>query len=315
MLETQINLSGYLDYLSHKMENKPKLLVIVGPTASGKTSLSIKLAKKFNGEIISADSRQVYRELDLGTGKVTQKEMQGVPHHLLDVANPEDTYTVADFVRDGRIEIANILSRNKLPIIVGGTFFYIDALLGRVSAPEVPPNEELRSKLEKLNTEELFELLKQKDAKRAETIDNDNPRRLIRALEIVEAIGVVPETKSEELYNTLTLGITITKDDLQRNIHTRLVERIEKGMIEEVENLHKNGLSYELLSDRGIEYKYIIEYLQDKITKEKMCELIETKSIQYTKRQMTWLKRDKGIVWMEPKDVEEIDGVVEGFLK
>ncbi len=294
------------------MKEKPKILAIVGPTASGKTSLSIQLAKKFNGEIISADSRQVYRGLDMGTGKVTQDEMQGVPHHLLDVVDPENTYTVADYVRDGRKAIADILSRNKLPIIVGGTFFYVDALLGRVSAPEVPPNEELRTKLELMTNNELFALLKQKDAKRAETIDKDNPRRLIRALEIIDAIGVVPETKPEELYDALTLGMTITKDDLQRNIHTRLVERLEKGMIDEVVNLHKSGLSYELMSDRGIEYKYIVEYLENKITNEEMCALIETKSLQYAKRQMTWLKRNANIVWVEPSGAA---GVVEGFLK
>ena len=297
------------------MNDKPKILVIVGPTASGKTSLSIQLAKKFNGEIISADSRQVYQGLDLGTGKVTNEEMQGIPHHLLDVTDPQDSYTVADYVKDGRQAITDILSRNKLPIIVGGTFFYIDALLGKISAPEVLPNEALRTKLEVLTNEELFELLKQKDVKRAETIDKDNPRRLIRALEIIDAIGVVPESKSEELYDALTLGMTTTKEELQRNIHMRLVERLEKGMIEEVANLHKNGLSYELMSDRGIEYKYIVEYLQDKITKEKMCELIETKSVQYAKRQMTWLKRDADIVWVGPSEIEEVEGVVRGFLK
>lgn len=294
--------------------NKPKIIDIVGPTASGKTSLSIELAKKFNGEIISADSRQVYKGLDIGTGKVTQTEMRGIPHHLLDVAEPQDVYTVADYVRDGRVAIDDILSRGKLPIIVGGTFFYMDALLGAVSTPEVPPNVELREKLEKHSNEELFKILKEKDSERAETIDPSNQRRLIRAIEIASALGAVPKTHSVELYDAFTLGIHIEKEDLLKNIHTRLVERITAGMIEEVISLHKNGLSYERMTELGIEYLYISEHLQNKITKDEMCSLIETKSWQYAKRQMTWLKRDKNIQWVRKDEFEKIEGLVRGFV-
>ncbi len=297
------------------MKEKPKIVVIVGPTASGKTSLSIKLAQKFNGEIISADSRQVYRGLDIGTGKVSRNEMQGVPHYLLDVTDTKETYTVADFVRDGRTAVEEIISHNHLPIVVGGTFLYVDALLGKISTPEVPPNDELREKLELLNNEELFNLLAKKDPARAMTIDKDNPRRLIRALEIVEALGVVPETKPNEPYTPLTLGITISKEDLQKNIHTRLITRLEDGMIDEVVELHKNGLTYERLSELGIEYKYIAEYIQEKISKEEMQAQIELKSIQYAKRQMTWLKRDTNINWIDPKDIASIEKIVEEFLK
>jgi len=291
-----------------------KVLVIVGPTASGKTSLSIELAKKFNSEVISADSRQVYRGLDIGTGKVTPSEMSGVPHHLLDVADPEDTYTVADYVRDGRIATHDILSRGKLPIIVGGTFFYIDALLGAISTPEVPPNTELREELENHSTEELFEILKEKDSARAQTIDPNNRRRLIRAIEIATALGAVPKTHSVELYTALTIGIHIEKEDLLKNIHTRLVERIDAGMIEEVISLHKNGLSYERMTELGIEYQYISEYLQNKITKDEMCSLIETKSWQYAKRQMTWLKRNQEIQWVKKDEFEKIARIVNEFL-
>lgn len=294
--------------------NLPKILVIVGPTASGKTSLSIELAKKFNGEVVSADSRQVYKGLDIGTGKVTEAEMQGVPHHLLDVADPQNVYTVADYVRDGHVAIADILSRGKLPIIVGGTFFYIDALLGAVSTPEVPPNPELREELEKHSNEELLEILKEKDGARAETIDPNNQRRLIRAIEIASALGSVPKTHAMELYSALTLGIHIEKEDLLKNIHTRLIERIDAGMIEEVVTLHKNGLSYERMTELGIEYQYISEYLQDKITKDEMCALIETKSWQYAKRQMTWLKRNKNIQWVRKGECERIEEMVKGFI-
>lgn len=278
---------------------KPKIIVIVGPTASGKTSLSLELAKKLNGEVVSADSRQVYKGLDLGTGKVTEAEMEGVPHHLLDVADPKETYTVTDYVRDARKEISNIISRGKIPIVVGGTFFYIDALLGRSIPPEVEPNEALRAELEKLSTKELFTLLTEKDPERAETIDKDNKRRLVRALEIVDALGKVPSGTSEEVYDATIIGISISKEKLKENIHTRLIDRLEKGMIDEVKNLHKNELSYERMYELGIEYKYIAEYLEEKITKEEMVKQIELKSLQYAKRQMTWLKRDKEIQWVE----------------
>jgi len=292
-----------------------KVLTIVGPTASGKTSLSIQLAQKFNGEIISADSRQVYRELNLGTGKITTEEMLGVPHHLLDVADPRDTYTVADFVRDGRTTVSDIISRNKLPIIVGGTFFYIDALLGKISTPEVEPNEELREQLELLNNTELLTLLKEKDPVRAETIDTENRRRLIRALEIIDTIGVVPEIQSEEIYSSLTIGIKISKEELKQNIYERLEKRLDAGMIEEVIDLHKNGIPHERLYELGIEYRYIAEYLQKRISKDEMCTLIETKSWQYAKRQMTWLKRDQSIRWFEVGDIEGIEEEVKEYLK
>lgn len=294
--------------------HKTKILVIVGPTASGKTSLSIELAKKFNGEIVSADSRQVYKGLDLGTGKISKEEMQSIPHHVLDVADPKDTYTQANYVRDGRKAIADILARKKLPIIVGGTFFYIDALLGKVSTPPVEPNLELRAHLESLSNEELIHMIAEKDPERAKTIDVHNKRRLVRALEIISALGTVPTIQSEELYDSLTLGIAITKEKLEENIHTRLLARLNQGMIEEVKSLNRNGLSYKRLGELGIEYECTGDYLEEKISKEEMMEQIEIKSRQYAKRQMTWLKRDKSIVWIDPKDIDTIQESVSNFL-
>lgn len=295
--------------------DRGNIIVIVGPTASGKTSLSIELAKKFNGEVISADSRQVYRGLDLGTGKVTQEEMRGIPHHLLDVADPREQYTAHDFVRDASKAISDITSRGCLPIIAGGTFLYIDALLGRFSMPEVSPNHELRQKLEMLTTEKLFEMLKEKDATRAEHIDRANRRRLIRALEVIEALGTVPAPRTDESHNVLTLGIAIDRDTLHHNIHTRLIERLKNGMIEEVEKLHACGLSYERMDELGLEYRYIAKFLQGEISREKMIELIDTKSRQFAKRQMTWLKRDKTIHWVQKNDFEQILKLVDDFLK
>ncbi len=296
------------------MKQKSKILVIVGPTASGKTFLSIQLAQKFNGEIISADSRQVYRGLDLGSGKVTKEEMQGVSHHLLDVADPNEIYTAHNFVSDGRKAISDIVSRKKLPIIVGGTFLYIEALIGKVILPETPPNPLLREKLEGLDTNTLFAFLKAEDPNYAEIVDAKNPRRLIRALEIVDALGHVPKIDQEPLYDTLTLGIKISKEKLTENIHLRLLDRLEKGMIDEVKQLHANGLPYARMEDLGLEYRYIARYLQGKITHDTMCSEIEAKSRQFAKRQMTWLKRDANIVWVESQDSDEIDNVVTKFL-
>ena len=294
---------------------KPKVIVIVGPTASGKTSLSIEIAKKFNGEIISADARQVYKGLDIGSGKVTKEEMDGVPHHLLDIADPKDVYTAADFKRDGTKAIEDIVSREKLPVIAGGTFFYIDTLLGRVSLPDVPPNPELREKLEAMPTEALYAALLQLDSRRAETIDQHNKVRLVRALEIVEALGAVPEAPAEESYNVLTLGIDIPKETLHGNIHKRLLARIDMGMIEEVEQLHVQGLSWERLHALGLEYRYIAEFLQGVLTKEEMLEKLETEIRHFAKRQMTWLRQDKTIHWFHPEETDKVCEEVKKFLQ
>ena len=297
------------------MIQQPKIIVIVGPTASGKTSLSIQLAKTYHGEIISADSRQVYRGLNIGTGKVTTKEMDGVPHHLLDVADPNDTYTVADYVRDADDAITHIISRDKIPVIVGGTFLYIDTLLGKITTPDVPPNETFRKELETFSNEDLVARLKALDPERHAHIDIHNRRRLIRALEIVEARGSVPKQKPIQRYTALILGIDIEKEALHAHIHTRLLSRMEEGMLNEAITLHENGLSYERMEDLGLEYRYLARYLQNKITYEVMLSEIETKSIQYAKRQMTWLKRDKSIIWIKTHHKTDIRTAILHFLQ
>jgi tRNA dimethylallyltransferase len=294
--------------------NKRKVISIVGPTASGKTSLSIELAHRFSGEIISADSRQVYKGLDLGSGKVTIEEMQGVPHHLLDVALPEQIYTVSDYVREAQIVLEDIQQRGRLPIIVGGTFLYIDALLGRISFPEVPPNDALREELERMSTEDLFTKLSHMDARRASDIDKDNRRRLIRALEISTALGAVPLPILESPYDVLTLGIALDKEELYTNIHKRIIDRIERGMVEEVKQLHENGLSYDRLESLGLEYRYIARHLKGELPYCEMLDVLETKTRQFAKRQITWLKRDKGLVWVKKDDTENIEKIVGEFL-
>jgi tRNA dimethylallyltransferase len=295
---------------------KPKVVAIVGPTASGKTSLSIGLAKRFHGEVISADSRQVYRGLDIGSGKVTTEEMAEVPHHLLDVVEPMTIYTAADFKRDAENAIASIVTKNHLPVLAGGTFFYLELLRGTMQAAPVEPDLELRAKLETFSDSELFEQLQSKDSARAATIDRENRRRLIRSLEIIATLGHVPEVvPSESPYDWLILGVDISKERLHQNIHTRLHERIEAGMITEVESLVLNGVTHERLEQFGLEYRYISRYLLGQMTKVEMLEVLETKIKQFAKRQLTWLKRDTSIEWYPPENREAIFGRVDDFLR
>lgn len=287
--------------------NKPKVIAIVGPTASGKTSLSIEIAQRYGGEVISADSRQVYRGLDIGSGKVTPEEMRGIPHHLLDVVSPMTVYTAADFKRDADEVISEIIERGNVPILAGGTFFYLELLRGTMQAAPVEPNPELRAELEQLSDSELLSQLQTKDPNRAETIDGENRRRLIRSLEIIATLGSVPEiVTTESPYDWLIIGVDITKEQLHRNIHTRLHERMTAGMIDEVKNLLTNGVSHERLEQFGLEYRYISRYLRGELSEEQMMEILETKIKQFAKRQLTWLKRDQTIEWYSPDDREAI---------
>lgn len=294
---------------------QPQVIAIVGPTAAGKTSLSVALAQKFSGEVVSADSRQIYKGLDLGTGKVTEREMRGVRHHLLDIVSPSETYTATDFLRDGSKAVAAILKRNYLPIIAGGTLFYVDVLLGRVTPAEVPPNKALRKALEEYDTETLFEMLKEQDSQYAASIDKDNPRRLIRALEIIDLPGEIPKPKKQVRYHYLILGIKVGKDTLQKSIHVRLKKRLGAGMLKEVEGLLEQGLSHKRLETLGIEYKYLSRHLRGQIDLNTAKKEIETKSWQYAKRQLTWLRRDKEVRWVTSGDVKEAEKMVTEFLE
>ncbi len=274
-----------------KTITKPKIIVVLGPTASGKSALAVKLAKKFNGEIISADSRQVYKGLDIGAGKITRREMQGVPHHLLDVASPKKVFTVQDFKNLGEKAIEEILAKGKVPIICGGTGFYIQALVENQALPDVPPNKKLRAELGGKTPEELFEILKKLDARRAESIDRKNPRRLIRAIEIAEALGKVPEIKTEPKYNVSYFNTDMPDEILKKRIHNRLLGRMKQGMVAEAKNLHADGLSWKRMEALGLEYKYLAYYLQKKMTKEAMLEKLEMEIWHYAKRQRTWFKK------------------------
>ncbi len=294
---------------------KPKVIAIVGPTASGKTSLSIEIAKRYAGEVISADSRQVYKGLDIGTGKVTTEEMQGIQHHLIDVAAPTETYTAADFDRDASKAISEIVNRHHLPIVAGGTFFYLDLLRGKSSTAPVEPNPELRSYLESKDTAKLLELLEQADKERAKTIDPNNRRRLIRALEIVEALGKVPKTQPKESpYDWLIIGVEVEKKQLLINYAKRIEQWLKTGCKEEVEQLLASGLTRERLRELGFEYSLMLSYIEKETTKTELEERFVQKNWQYAKRQLTWLKRDQEIIWCDPNDTDRIFKLAENFL-
>ncbi|MEK7452737.1 MAG: tRNA (adenosine(37)-N6)-dimethylallyltransferase MiaA [Patescibacteria group bacterium] len=299
--------------VTQRKNNKLKFLVILGPTASGKTSLSIKLAKKFNGEIISADSRQVYKGLDIGTGKVTKKEMRGIKHHLLDVASPKSIFDVVKykFLADKAVE--NIIKGKKLPILCGGTGLYIDAVAKNIVYSNIPKDLDLRKKLEEKSTNELFLELKKIDKKRAKTIDKNNKRRLIRAIEIVTVTGKsIEKIQSKPKYDLLFLGIKKEQNELHKNIFERVKKRMRQGMIEESKKLHKKRLSYNRMMTLGLEYKYLALFLQKKITKDELINKINIKTRQYAKRQMTWFKRNEDIHWISSQKEAEI--ILKDFL-
>ena len=276
-----------------------KIIVILGPTASGKSALGIRLAKKFNGEIISADSRQVYKGLNIGSGKITKKEMGGIPHYCLDLVSPKKIYTVVDFKKCADKAIEQIFAKNKTPIIVGGTGLYIQAITDNVVLPEVKPNWKLRKELEKKTTEEMFAMLKKLDPERAKNIDAKNPRRLIRAIEIAQSLGKIPNLDIQcPSWEALQIGIKLPDEILKKNIEKRIKKMLKDGLVAETKKLKASGLSWKRIYEFGFEYKYPALFLRGKISKEEMLEKIILENWQYVKRQMTWFKRDKRIEWM-----------------
>ncbi|MFA6430295.1 MAG: tRNA (adenosine(37)-N6)-dimethylallyltransferase MiaA [Candidatus Paceibacterota bacterium] len=277
---------------------KPKIIVILGPTSSGKSDVAVSMAKKFNGEIISADSRQVYKGMDLGTGKITKKEMLGIPHYLLDVANPKTIFSVEKYKKLAEKKIEEILKKNKTPIICGGTGFYIDSIVKNILLPQVKPNKKLRKELENKTTEELYRTLQKLSPSRAQNIDSKNRVRLIRAIEIAKALGKVPEVKElPSKYEFILIGIDLPDEILKERIKIRLQKRLKAGMLKEVQKLKKDGVSWKRLESFGLEYRNCALFLQNKISKEQMIQNIEKESFQYVKRQRTWFRRNKNIKW------------------
>jgi len=284
------------------------LIVIVGPTASGKSSLGVRLAKKFKGEIISADSRQVYKGMDIGSGKIRQKEMMGIPHHLLDVANPKRRFTVVQYQKLAVRAIRQIHAKGNLPFLVGGSPFYIYAVVDGIVIPHVKPDAKLRSELEKMSREQLYMRLQKLDPQRAQTIEKRNKRRLIRALEIVMITGKpVPKLRKKKLpFEVTMIGIKKSPEELKRLVHNRLMRRLKHGMIAEVKRLEKSGVSWKRLEEFGLEYKFAAQYLEGKISKQEVIDSIEKESLHFARRQMTWFKKDPRITWIQ-NTTEAID--------
>jgi tRNA dimethylallyltransferase len=293
--------------INENNQTKPKIIVIVGTTASGKTSLAIKLAQKYNGEIISADSRQVYRGMDIGTGKdlkdyeiisrIVNDKIQSVkiPYHLIDIINPQEKFDLAKWIKLAEKAIQDILLRKKLPIIVGGTGLYIQALIDGFQLSSIQANNALRKKLEKKSEEELLTILTKINkffTTRLNNSEKNNKRRLIRYIEVLGQKGSVAQKKKNNKYDFLIIGATFPREELKERIYNRLINRLEKdGMVEEVKNLHKKGLSQKRLESFGLEYKFISKYLQNKLSYDEMVERLNIAIRQFAKRQMTWLKR------------------------
>lgn len=284
-----------------------KLIAIVGPTASGKTDLAIFLAKKLKGELISADSRQVYCGLDIGTGKD-----KSYPQHLIDICEPKKIYSVAEFQPAAYKIIEDIFFRGKIPILVGGTGLYLDAVLQGYQFPK--EDKHLRAKLEKKTMEEIIKELKKVDPISVEK-NIGNHRRLVRALEVylLNKRPLSEYKKKQPNFSYLTVGIDLDRNKLYQNIDERVDRRIRQGMIEEVKNLLKNGLSHERLQQFGLEYRFIDRYLQGVYSKEEMIQKLKFAIHDFARRQLTWFRKNKGIKWV--KNNQEAEKLVRIFLK
>lgn len=297
-------------------KSKKRVLVILGPTAIGKTGLSIELARRYKGEVVSADSRQIYKGLDIGTGKVTKKEMKGVPHHILDILDPKKKFSVAQWKELAEKRIEEIIARGNLPIICGGTGFYIESLVHNITYPEVPPNKELRKELGKMTTDELLKILQKLDKERLKNIDHKNRVRLIRAIEIAKTLGKVQKIKKQKpKYDFVQIGLYADKETQIKRINERLEARIKQGMIREAENLYKKGLSLKRMRELGLEYRYLADFLEKKINMKELETKLQTEIWRYAKRQMTWFRRDKTIQWFELKDKKNIEKWIKTRLK
>ena len=292
----------------------PKLIVIEGTNASGKSSLGVALAARFGGEIVSADSRQVYRRMDLGSGKITPEEMKGVPHHLLDVKEPGEFFSMAEFQRLAYEAIDGILFRGNLPFLVGGTGLYVDAVADGYELSEKSPDHALRARLETFATPALYAMLREK---LPETdVDPRNRHRVMRALERLEADDYTPRGKSPR-FELLKFGVTWPREILKQRIDERLERRLREGMADEVRAMLDDGVSVEFLTKLGLEYKYLAWYLTGKMPYDQMKEELAAAIKRFAKRQMTWFRRDPRIIWldMEKDPAAEAAGYIEDFIR
>lgn len=295
-----------------------KLIVILGTNASGKSDLAIRLAQHFGGEIVSADSRQVYRKLDLGSGKITAEQAALVKHHLIDVVDVGDYYSLAQYQAAAYRAIDAIIAGGKRPFLVGGTGLYISAVVEGYELVDVPPNESLRAELEPLPLGELVERLERADPEAARRVDRGNRRRLIRALEIAGAgRGHAAARKSLPRYECLQLGLTWPREAQVERIEKRLQARLAQGMIEEVAQLRAEGVSDVRLEKLGLEYRYISRFLRGELkSREELRTQLGVAIRQFAKEQLTWFKRDPRILWLDPFGdlFDQARGRIEGWI-
>ena len=300
-----------------------KLLVILGPTAAGKTKFAVKLAAQFSAEIISADSRQIYKEMDIGTGKDLNEykhKNKTIPYHLIDILSPEKDYSVYQFKNDFFNTYDKISKKNKVSILCGGTGLYIESVLLNYVMPHVGPDKNLRDRLEKSETQELIDYLIELDASKYEKEFHITKRRLIRTIEIIESeMQNLPSPAADRnIDNPLILGLKVDRDEVLKKIKSRLIERLENGMIDEVNGLIKKGMSLERLNYFGLEYKFIGQYLFEKIKYDKMVELLNIAINQFSKRQMSFFrrmeKRGLTIHWIKPDELSIAKELVSQYL-
>ena len=295
--------------------HKPKVIVICGPTASGKTALSIELAKKVNGEIISSDSMQIYKNMNIGTAKPSKEEMQGIPHHLQDFVEPNQRYSVAEFKKDAEIAIETILAKGKTPIVVGGTGLYVDSLIYGIEYQDIELDEKYRNELEQRATNEgllkLYEEAQKIDPQAMEKISPNDKKRIIRVLEIYKSTGKnkteqeIESRKNGVKYDYRVFAINWDREKLYERINKRVDIMIEQGLIQEVEQLLEKYDEFPTAM-QGLGYKEVVEYLEGKTSREEMIEKIKMETRRYAKRQITWFKKNKQTIWIGPKDLQKI---------
>ena len=295
--------------------DKPKVIVICGPTASGKTALSIELAKKINGEIISSDSMQIYKYMDIGTAKPSEEEKEGIQHYLLDFVEPNQRYSVAEFKKDAESAIEEILAKGKTPIVVGGTGLYVDSLIYGIEYQDIELDEkyrkELEDRVEKEGLEKLYEEAQKIDPQAMEKISRNDQKRILRVLEIYKATGKnkteqeIESRKKGVKYDYKVFAINWERQLLYERINKRVDIMIEQGLIKEVEELLKKYDEFPTAM-QGLGYKEVVEYLQGITTKEEMIEKLKMETRRYAKRQITWFKKNKQTIWIGHKDLQKI---------
>lgn len=300
-----------------------KIIVLVGPTAVGKTYVSVELAKKLNTEILSADSMQIYKEMDIGTAKVTEAEKKGVIHHMIDIINPDETFSVSDFKCMAENIIDNIIEKSKNPIIVGGSGLYVNSLIYDLDFGNAKSDSKIRDYYTSLYNEHgedfIYEMLKKVDPESSEKIHKNNVKRVIRALEVYEITGEkfselnTDIRKYSEKYNCILVGLNMDRKILYDRINRRVDKMISDGLIEEVKGLINNGYNKNLVSMQGIGYKEIIDYLEGKTSFEDAVNILKRNTRRFAKRQFTWFLRDSNVKWFDISTPDEIDSVVENI--